>query len=86
MSAEAWVGAVAVGITVLGGLLGWATYVAWMLSQMNSNIKALRNEAHESKSKNASDHKELWSTVHELAKTSQAHENRLVRLEAKGGS
>lgn len=71
MTDQAIVGIVAIIATILLAAVGWATYVAWMLSAMNSTLHQLRD-----------DHAKLSRAIDELYKISQLHETRLVRLEA----
>jgi len=89
MTPTEWMTAVGIGGTAAAGAIAWATHIAWTLSAMNSQLSSLLAELKDHKLNNATDHQELWRTVHELANVSNAHENRLVRLEAtqtKSGS
>lgn len=83
MNSEAWVGVAAIIVTAVGGVVGWLTYVAWLLSGMSSNIRGMREDLASQKTQNTEDHKEIWKNIHELANISQMHESRLVRLETK---
>lgn len=83
MSAEAWVAAVALGLTVFASIIGWATYVAWMLSNMNANLKGLRLALDAHKADNDVDHREIWKAIHEIAEFNKEFAVRLAKVETQ---
>lgn len=82
MSDQAWVGVAAIVFAILGGGIGWAIYIAWMASRMDTNISGLRTDVTAHKVGADAEHQRIWKSVEELSRVSQLHETRLVRIEA----
>lgn len=84
MSPEAWVGIAALAVTGFSAIIGWASYIAWTASQMNTNITGLRADINAHKKGTDEEHQRIWKSIGELSHVSQLHETRLVRMESKG--
>lgn len=82
MGAEAWVGAIAVGVSVFFGVIGWATYLARTLTAISETLKGLRADLTRQELSNETDHSRIWNNIDKLQAISNTHETRLSKLES----